>query len=50
MLKNITNLGTKLSKTAQKTINGGWRNIRCYTDKDCPPWDSFCLNGYCQYK
>ncbi|WP_272151017.1 hypothetical protein [Tenacibaculum aiptasiae] len=50
MLKNISKLGVALSKKEQKLVNGGWRNIRCFTYKDCPPWDSFCLNGFCQFK
>ena len=30
MKKNILNLGKTLSKSAQKTINGGSRNIPCF--------------------
>ncbi|WP_299105790.1 hypothetical protein [uncultured Tenacibaculum sp.] len=49
MLNSISRLGKELNKDEQKNINGGWRHIRCFKDSDCPPWDSFCLNGYCQY-
>ncbi|PKH50827.1 hypothetical protein CXF68_09075 [Tenacibaculum sp. Bg11-29] len=51
MLKKISNLGTNLDKKEQQSINGGgpgW-TTRCRTAKDCPPWGSYCDNGYCQY-
>jgi anaerobic selenocysteine-containing dehydrogenase len=45
-MKNVSNLGTPLSKNEQKEITGGWGFcspglIECYDDQDCP----FCSFG-----
>ena len=43
MLKNISNLGTTLSKNEQKNINGGWTYIMCIECKPLPP-GYICMN------
>ena len=61
MLKNISNLGTTLSKEEQKDINGGFFGFgnRCSRNSDCygqflGPGDVFCTGsifnpGSCQF-
>jgi len=61
MLKNISNLGTTLSKKEQKNISGGfWGNRYCVKNSDCygdflGPGDVFCSSngfgtfGFCNF-
>jgi hypothetical protein len=55
MLKNISSLGTTLSKKEQEVISGGFNRGRCNRNSDCyceyiGPGDTYCgSNGYCQF-
>lgn len=56
MLKKISNLGSTLNKTEQRSINGGRRD-ECTSAKDCylatggqsSLSDYICINGYCAF-
>lgn len=43
MLKNVSNLGTVLNKTEQKSVNGGWIYVMCHTCTPLPP-GYICMN------
>jgi len=59
MLKNISKLGSTLSKEQQKSISGGSRRRVCRINSDCyftiggftiGRGDTFCgHNNFCQY-
>ncbi|MFT7900922.1 hypothetical protein VBY74_13175 [Tenacibaculum ascidiaceicola] len=36
MLKNISNLGSVLNKSEQKSINGGWIYVLCHNCEPLP--------------
>ncbi|WP_201796527.1 hypothetical protein [Tenacibaculum discolor] len=47
MLKNISNLGSVLNKSEQKTIQGGWTYVMCTKCEPLPP-GYICMNEvYC---
>lgn len=46
MKKSILKLGKSLSKTKQKSINGGGPIGFCNANGDCPS-GSYCLNHFC---
>ncbi|TDQ22827.1 hypothetical protein [Tenacibaculum caenipelagi] len=47
MLKNISNLGSILNKSEQKSIQGGWTYVMCTNCNPLPP-GYICMNKpYC---
>jgi hypothetical protein len=51
MSKKFENFGTVLSKSEQRTINGG-KVINCYDYPICPPYDELACTicgGVCKY-
>ncbi len=52
MLKNVSSLGKSLSKSEQKSVNGGIRfPIGCYRRQDCffVDYASVCINNRCVF-